>query len=131
MARAPRPGKTRKNQEARRTITIRIGEHEPVTLAPDNVSMGEKMVVRKALGLPLDNFLIDDDRMGEDSIAVLWWLARRANGEPFLTWTQAMNDWPNPLTADAIDVEMDDGQGDDELDPETGEPIKKDAHPEG
>lgn len=130
MARAPKPGAQRKNAEARRTVTIRIADHPPVTLAPDNVAMAEKMIVRKATGLPLDSFLGDDEHWGEDSIAVLWWLARRANGEPMLTWTKAMADWPVPLRAEDIDVDLDDGQGDDdEVDAELV--AAKESSPEG
>jgi hypothetical protein len=77
-------------------------------LAPNNIPLSEKLIVRKATGLPFEAFLGDEDRIGADSVAVMWWLARRANGEPMLTWKQAEQDWPDELKAEDIDVEVDD-----------------------
>jgi hypothetical protein len=93
-------------------ITIRVKEYAAVTLAPGNVPLGEKMIVRKATGLPFEAFFADGNTIGEDSVAVLWWLARRAGGEPMLTWTQVEKEWPDNLTVDDIDVEMSDAEGD-------------------
>jgi hypothetical protein len=89
-------------------MTIRVGEFAAVTLAPNNIPLSEKLIVRKATGLPFEAFLGDEDRIGADSVAVMWWLARRANGEPMLTWKQAEQDWPDELKAEDIDVEVDD-----------------------
>lgn len=119
MASAPRPGgagtsKAVEQVEAAKTVMkIRIGDHAPVTIAPGLIPLGEKLIVRKALGLPFEAFAGDDDHIGEDSIAVMWWLARRANGEPMLTWTQVEADWPSGLTPDDIDVDVSDGEGED------------------
>jgi len=82
-----------------------------------NVSLQEKMTVRLATGLPFEAFWAGEGRVGEDSLSVLWWLARRANGEPGLPWAQHLAEWPSPLTADDIDVEIldDDGEPSDDL----------------
>lgn len=99
---------------SKQTMTIRVGDFSAVTLAPGNVSLAEKMVVRKATGLPFEAFLGDEDKIGADSVAVLWWLARRAGGEPMLTWKQVESEWPANLTEDQIDVEVDDPEGADD-----------------
>jgi hypothetical protein len=91
---------------ARQIMTITIAGFPTVTLAPNNIPMSEKLIVRKATGLPFEAFLADEDKIGADSVAVMWWLARRANGEPMLTWKQASEDWPTDLKAeDATDPE--------------------------
>jgi hypothetical protein len=98
-------------------MTIRVGEFDPVTLAPNNIPMSEKVIVRKATGMPFEAFLGDEDKIGADSVAIMWWLARRANGEPMLTWSQVEKDWPDELTESDIDVEVDD-PSEDASDPE-------------
>ncbi|CAB5217883.1 hypothetical protein UFOVP209_27 [uncultured Caudovirales phage] len=91
------------------TITLRGIDYR---LAIGNVPIAEKMIVRKATGLPFEAFLTEG-QIGSDSVAVLWWLARRADGEIGLTWTQAANEWPSDLTADDLEVTMEDASGDD------------------
>jgi hypothetical protein len=65
----------------------------------------EKMAVRFATGLPYEAFVADERSLGEDSFAVLWWLARRQNGEPQLSFDQAASEWPNDLTPDDVACE--------------------------
>jgi hypothetical protein len=94
------------------TITIR-GESK--RLAINNVPLSERLVVRKATGLPFESF-VGEDRIGLDSIMVLWWLARRGEGEVMLTLTAAEADFPTDLEADDLDVSID------EPDPEADDP---------
>lgn len=91
------------------TITVRGVDYR---IAPGNIPMQEKLIVRKATGLPLESFSLEG-QVGEDTIAVFWWLARRAEGEVGLTFTQAMNEWPTDLTADDLSVSVDDPSGED------------------
>jgi len=125
MAKAPRPGVSTRNdqQEADQTvmtITLRrpifMGDRqvaESHTIAPGNVPMRERIICRKATGLPLAAFW-SEDRIDVDSLMVLWWLARRLNGEATLTFDQAAEQWPGDLAADEIDVAM--GEPDPEAD---------------
>lgn len=100
VASAPTPGvgaRAEAAKDAQRILTIRVRD-ESWTLAIGNVSVAEKFAVRKATGLPLEAFLTDEDKFGEDSVVLLWWLARRANGEDGLSWPDALSEWPADLT---------------------------------
>lgn len=92
--------------DADTVMTITIKDFAPVTLAPLNVPLSEKLVVQKATGMAYESFLSDEVQIGELSAAVMWWLARRAGGEPMLTWAQVQKDWPSPITVEDIDVSV-------------------------
>jgi hypothetical protein len=97
MATAPIPG--RNGQTAPRfRITIRGDTLE----IPAQLPIGEKFAVRTATGVPYGQFFATFD---EDSLCVLWWLARRHNGEPRLSWQQHLTEWPTDLTADDLNLE--------------------------
>lgn len=91
------------------TITLKGIDYR---IAPGNIPTSEKLIVRKATGLPLEAFQMDG-QVGEDTIVVFWWLARRAEGEVGLTFKQACDEWPTGLTADEISLSVDDATGDD------------------
>lgn len=58
-----------------------------VTLDPDRLGPGDAADVRRATGLPLRAFFTDaEDGFDLDTLAVLWWLGRRKNGEPKLKY---------------------------------------------
>jgi hypothetical protein len=97
------------SQQQVMTITLRGIDYR---LAVGNVPIAERMIVRKATGFPFEAFLTEG-QIGSDSVAVLWWLARRAEGEIGLTWTQAMAEWPTDITADDLEVTMEDATGED------------------
>lgn len=109
MATAPRPGAGRRKaaqQAAQRVLRVTISG-DTRTLAPDNIPFAEQVAVRKACGgLPFSAFWGGGDLIGEDSLQVLWWLARRANGEPNLQLRTVLDEWPNPLQPDDFQVEL-------------------------
>lgn len=127
MAKAPRPGvSARKEQQDAESQVMTITITRPIfhgarqveqshTIAPGNVPMRERIICRKATGLPLAAFWVED-RIDVDSLMVLWWLARRLNGEATLTFDQAAEQWPTDLDADEIDVTVA------EPDPEADDP---------
>lgn len=113
MARAPTPGAgNRPGPAARFRIRVRDQTFELTT----NVTLKEKIAVRLATGLPFEAFYAGENRVGEDSVCVLWWLARRQNGQPGLPWAQHEAEWPSPLVEGDIDLEVlddDDGEATD------------------
>ena len=119
MAKAPRPGVGKRKEEvstAKVVHRLRVGD-ETRTIALANVPLKERLVVRKATGLPLEAFLTGDT-LGIDSLMVVWWLAGRAAGDPFLTLERVQEDWPAGLGEDDIEffevtVDSDDEGGDD------------------
>lgn len=121
MAKAPKPGVGRQlgeQREAQKVLTITIRREvvtakgrvvpETHTLAPALLPSRERMICRKATGLPWSAFW-EENAIDEDSLRVLWWLARRMNGEVTLTWERADAEFPRDLTADEVDVDLDDG----------------------
>lgn len=105
-ARAPRPGAGRRNDEAtaaKRMLKLRIRDEERVLTAVDNLPMKERLIVRKATGLPVEAFL-GEVEFGLDSLQVMWWLAGRAAGDPFLTLKRVVDEWPEDLTEDDVDL---------------------------
>ena len=114
MATAPEPGAARRATEATRIMRLTL---QGRTLDLGEVPLSEKMACRSATGMALEQFLPTNDTrtFGEDSFAVLWWLARRANGEPGLSFSELVNTWPR-LTADDIGLEVidDDGEATDD-----------------
>ncbi len=117
MAKAPRPGVGRRKEEASTAKVVhrlRVGG-ETRTIALANVPLKERLIVRKATGLPLEAF-VAGDVFGIDSLMIVWWLAGRAAGDPFLTLDKVQEDWPAELGADdieLIEVTPDDEDGDD------------------
>ena len=113
MAKAPRPGKVREQEAA--TKRFRISVKGRTLELPAVLTLHEKMTVRLATGIPFDQFLVSETRIGEDTVAVLWWLARRANGEPNLAWSTFAGEWEQ-ISPDDLDVDLvddDDPEGDD------------------
>ena len=80
-----------------------------------NLPMRERIICRKATGLPLTAFWASEEQIDLDSIVVLWWMARRMNGEATLTFDQAIADWPDDLDIET-ELEIYEGEPDDEAD---------------
>ena len=126
MGLAPEPGAVRqkqaraaRNEAAQSIITITYGD-DKFALAWLNVPITEQLAVRKATGLPLTAFtlpLSDADTgpgvIGEDSLLVLWWLARRAKGETQLNFETAINQWDAALLGEVSITTPDDNPDDD------------------
>lgn len=117
MAKAPRPGKAAEQAAATKRYRITV-KGETLDL-PASLTLQEKMAIRLATGIPFDQFLLSETRVGEDTVAVLWWLARRANGEPGLAWKAFAEEWD---TIEATDMNVDVVDDDDLEDPAANDP---------
>jgi len=81
-------------------------------LAADNISLGEKEVVLHQTKRSFESWM-SEEAQGELSLAVLWWLARRSEGERRLSWSDVKSQWPaNMAERVSIDVADDDGESD-------------------
>jgi hypothetical protein len=114
VALAPTPGVGKRTDAAKAaqqvmTLTIR---GETRTLSLGSIAFSERMIVRKATGLPVEAF-IGEDKFGLDTLMVLWWLAGRGTN-PMLTLDRSNEqvEW-STLTEDDMDVSVDDGEDDD------------------
>lgn len=105
MARAPRPGAAPTSGEGMR-LRIVVGDGEWI-LHLDDLGPRDRGEVRAAtketFGAPL---LLGDmlgaDLLDTDSIAVLWWLARRKDGEPRLKLGRALDELGDNRTLAAL-----------------------------
>lgn len=113
MASAPRPGAQRAQTDATKRYRIRVRD---TTLEfPAVLSIEERFAIRgMAGGISFETLF---KYPGEDLVAVLWWLARRRNGEPHLGISEAAADLVG-LTADDWDCEVVDDSGEETDDPE-------------
>lgn len=121
MAKAPAPGSfdaPTPDKPAKPTRRYRLSFGGTTLEMPASMTFHERAAVREATGLTLNDYLRKPD---EDSFQVLWWLARRYNGEPRLRLTAVTDSWPEDLSPDDVGLEMlDDGDlGEDVDDPES------------
>ena len=95
---APRPGVGKRAEaadDATRIVTIRFRDQE-YKLAIGLVSIREKLLFLKETGFSFEE-LSFREAIYVESIAPLVWLARRAAGEPGLSFDAALKDWPNDM----------------------------------
>lgn len=113
MATAPRPGGQRALGDATKRYRIRVRD---VTLEfPAALSIQERFTIRSMTGgFPLETLF---RQPGEDLLAVLWWLARRRNGDPRLSIDDAYADISG-VSVEDFDVEVIDDDGEETDDPE-------------
>jgi hypothetical protein len=91
---APKPGSRAADEAARQFLRITV-KGNTYDLMPA-LEMNERFVVRLATGgLPFEAFMPRETarEIGEDSLFILWWVARRQNGEPALPFKQAQAEW--------------------------------------
>lgn len=109
---APTPGAGRKLEQAKRaqvvtTITIR---DQKQSCAFANLPIRERALIRNVTGLPFERWM---NGIEEDSLQVMWWVARRQAGERGLSFAEVQAEWFEDLTTDDVEIEEDDGQDED------------------
>jgi hypothetical protein len=113
MAKAPTPGVGKRKEAAAKALhVLRVTVNgETKSLHINNLPFGELAAVRKTSGgLPLAAFWGGPDTVIDtDSLKVLWWLARRADGEPRLPMSAVDADWDEVVNTGDFDVKYDDG----------------------
>ena len=81
-------------------ITFRGETH---TLAWRALPMSEKLQVRAQARVSFDDVVgITGIDAGIDTVCVLVWLAKRANGQPKLSWAYHEYTWPKDLTMNEV-----------------------------
>lgn len=107
MANAPTPG-----APAQEVKFFRIRVKDQTLEVSTSPTIAEKMAVRLATGLPFEAFFAHGQQsFGEDSLVVLWWLARRQNGEPRLSFDEVATSWPTLDDGD-LDLTLVEPEGD-------------------
>ena len=104
MAKAPTPKaeprhetKARKEQARRSYLAITIGG-ERRELWPSKLGPADDDITRRQLGTPISAvipaILSGDYAVAGDTLLLLWWITRRKNGEPGLSWRQVLAEFP-------------------------------------
>ncbi len=92
MAKAPTPGRSRNKRTGLR-ITL---DGDTRDLYFGDLGPADDLRARKECGMPVSQF-INEDRFGLDSLAILWWTARRKNGEPKLKFSEVLKTFPGQV----------------------------------
>jgi hypothetical protein len=116
MAKAPDPNKlARKKQKAASDgVVFRITiDGETHSLDMSRLGPGDDVLIARDTGLSLAWLTDPEAEFGIGRLAVLWWLARRKNGEPKLSWTKAQGDFPAmaDLDEESVLLEVVDREG--------------------
>lgn len=122
MANAPVPGAARRDEERRSAIKISTADGRDWTLHMSDLGPNDDIMARKATGLPVTPYFMDD-RFGMDSLLVIMWIARRKSGEPNLRWDDVVNEFPTyeSIGTAGISIEaVEDGPQDAVQDEEVG-----------
>jgi hypothetical protein len=119
MANAARPGVGKRAEAAkaaRRVLRVSV-RGESRLIAPNNVPFPIAVRIRKACGgLPLSAFWNGEATVDEDSLKVLWWAARMVSGEHGLSLDTVLEEWPEDLAADDLEVKVVGEDGEDVTD---------------
>lgn len=105
MAKAPTPGVGKRAEEvkaAKKMIRLTIRGEQRVLASVDNLPFKERVLCREDTGKPVEFFI--EGGFGIDSLQVVWWLAGRAGGNKSLRFQQVLDEWPDDLTEDDIDL---------------------------
>lgn len=117
MATAPAPGSVAAEQASRLFLRLRIRDRE-LDVVP-TPTMDEKFTIRAVARVSFESIM---DPLGDDSLCVLWWLARRQNGEPKLPLPVHIGEWEPVKDETEFDVTEIDLDGEPEQDDSPGEP---------
>jgi hypothetical protein len=131
MAKAPKPGESRSEEEVAEAqqitvLTIRKpaftakGREIPQThrIGLHMVPIAEHQIFEREVGVSIERYFGDPNRAGMLSFFRLWWLARRINGEVNLTHDKARDEFPSGLGPDDIDISSEDPAESESPDPE-------------
>jgi len=107
MAKAP---KTRKEQEPARVaiqISCRDADGSPVekSLYLSDLGPQDDLVARKQTGFPVTPFL-EQEAFGADSLLILWWMARRKDGEGDLRFDEVLAEFPSYQSLNDADFKV-------------------------
>jgi hypothetical protein len=92
MATAPTPGVGKRKAQAAEAVKLlkMVYDGIELPLAWQNLSMKDKRDCKVQTGATLERWL---DDIGDVTFVVLWWLARRVNGEPHLSYLVCENEF--------------------------------------
>ena len=112
MAKAPTPGAGKQRAaeaHAKRVLTLTVSG-ETLEFCPDNIPFGERMAVRKMTSLNYDAFwgVANESIIDIDAFRVLWWLAKRANGNRGYPFASAVEDVETAFALNEFNVELTD-----------------------
>lgn len=101
---APRPGQS--DEVAAAKSIVRITIKGDTHAFPTDLSFDDRAQVRRQTGgIPFESYWSGELAIGLDSVQVMWWLARKLDGEPNLLLRTVLETWPAELTEDDIAVD--------------------------
>ena len=76
-----------------------------IELSMEDLGPGDDLVSRQQTGFPVQSFF-DETRFGPDSLLILWWMARRKNGETRLKFAEVLAEFPTYKTVTDAGFEL-------------------------
>jgi hypothetical protein len=128
MAKAP-PTRTEAEVEAagkRVAVRITLKGRDPIELSIDDLGPADDLVARKQCGLPVTPF-IEGESFGADSLLILWWMARRKEGEANLRFEDVLKEYPTYRDIEAAGFEIEAIEVDEDEDEEKDHPLRSDG----
>ncbi len=102
MATAPKPGAARREQARRIALQITVkGQTKKLSLA--DLGPRDDRVARAQTGRPISPYIYGE-QIAADSLVLFWWMARRHDGEPDLTYDEVEREFPSFLDIDEMQV---------------------------
>lgn len=99
MAKAPVPGVVKRMEQSAdidaalsQKVTIARGDQE-LSFSIGDLGPRDDLACRKATGWNVTE-LLAVDQIGGLEVLAIWWLARRHNGEPALTYDEVLDEFP-------------------------------------
>lgn len=89
---APKPGVGRRQEAKRAAVRVTVGDRA-YTLHISDLGPHDDLVSRRETGLPVTPFFAEE-RFGMDSLLIMFWMARRKNGEDRLRFEQVVEEFP-------------------------------------
>lgn len=93
MATAPTPGGSKKRKKQRTGLRITLDGDTRVLYMAD-LGPNDDMLSRKETTMPVSSF-VGEDNFALDSVAILWWMACRKNGQPRLKFREVLKSFPS------------------------------------
>jgi hypothetical protein len=117
MAKAPRPTAeprhvlTDQRDRARRSYLVVTLGGRSLELWPSKLGPGDDDISRRQAGTPISGLIPQvfsgDYIVGGDTVLLLWWMARRKNGEPGLSWRQVLAEYPTNSDLEDANPDLD------------------------
>lgn len=110
-------GRSRFDRTFKLTLTEPGKERRTLELAAADLGPRDDRISRQQAGFPVEQFILAE-KLGADSVVIMWWMARRHNGEPNLSYPEVERLFPSYRELEAADPVVEVIEPDEDDDPD-------------